>query len=204
MYLNKTPKFIQRLFPGLIWKYDDTENTIYITFDDGPIPNSTTDILKVLRRYNAKATFFCVGDNIRKYPELYKEIVSEGHGVGNHTYNHLSGWSNKNECYLDNIEKGSKFVNSNLFRPPYGKMKPSQIKAVSDKYKIIMWDVLSGDFDPKIDAERCYKNVVENTEKGSIIVFHDNLKSTQKIQTVLPRVLDYFSNQGFKFGVIEN
>lgn len=203
MYLTRTPKFIQNLFPNFIWKMPTDQKVIYLTFDDGPIEEVTPGVLDLLSQYNAKATFFCVGDNIRKHPEIFDRIKEDGHGIGNHTYNHVSGWATDNIPYFHNVRHGANVTKSNLFRPPYGRLRPKQAQFLQRHYKIIMWDVLSGDFDPAITKEQCYQNVIDNTKQGSIIVFHDSIKSKEKLEYCLPRILEYFSILGFRFEALE-
>jgi peptidoglycan/xylan/chitin deacetylase (PgdA/CDA1 family) len=198
----QTP-FIARLFyPSLLWKIDTASKEIFLTFDDGPHPEITPKVLNILNHFNAKASFFCVGENIFKFPDVFKEIVRQNHVTGNHTYNHLNGWKTENGEYFDNIEKCGKFLNTGLFRPPYGKIKPSQISYLKRKHKIVMWSVLSYDFSNKISKERCFDIAVKNTVKGSIIVFHDSEKAARNMLYVLPRFLEHFSNLGYKFPVI--
>ena len=199
MYLVHTPQYVQALFPGLIWKMSGKEPNIYLTFDDGPIPEVTPWVLDTLRAYDAKATFFCVGDNVRKYPEIFDALVREGHTVGNHTHNHLSGWSTENISYFHNIRHCARRVQSGLFRPPYGKLKPSQMQFLQRHYQIVMWDVLSGDFDQELSPEACTQNVIQHAGPGSIVVFHDSLKAEQNLRTALPRVLEHFSTRGYTF-----
>ena len=195
MYLVKTPGIIQTLFAGLVWRIAKSKK-VYLTFDDGPIPEATPWILDLLHSRNIKATFFCVGENVKKYPEIFQRILDEGHTVGNHTYNHLNAWKTKGEEYNRNIEKASEVIDSKLFRPPYGKLSFSQLKSLKSKYEIIMWDVLSGDFDTSITAQECFSNVKNNAQEGSIIVFHDSLKAIDKLKIVLPQVISYFEEQG--------
>nr|BFF39532.1 polysaccharide deacetylase family protein [Tenacibaculum mesophilum] len=183
-----------------------TQKEIFLTFDDGPIPKVTEFVLDQLHLFNAKATFFCIGDNIRKYPAVFSRIINEGHSVGNHTFNHLNGWKNSNTTYINNINKCENLLShqkTKLFRPPYGKIKRKQAKQLlANGYKIIMWDVLSADFDPTITKEKCLQNVLRNVENGSIIVFHDSIKASDKLYYVLPKVLEEFSLQGYKFKAI--
>lgn len=195
-------------YPSLLWNKPDKSKTLYLTFDDGPHPAITPWVLNELKKHQAKATFFCVGENIDKFPEVVSEIIKEGHNCGNHTYNHLNGWKTPNVDYLANISEAEAIMKeqlgvkdrNKLFRPPYGKIKPSQIKALQKlNYTIVMWDVLSADFDAKISIEQCYKNVVELGKPGSIVVFHDSIKASEKLKEVLPRVLDYFSGKGYHF-----
>jgi len=201
-----TPKLIKNLFPNLVWELPAKEKVIYLTFDDGPTPEITPWTLNILKQYNAKATFFCIGKNVEKHPEIFSKIVSEGHTIGNHTYNHLKGWKTNNKDYIDNvIQTQQVFENHqsaivNLFRPPYGQIKPKQIKALSLLgYKIIMWSVLSVDWDKAISKEKCLENVINNTSSGSIVVFHDSKKASINMQYALPKVLDYFSKKGYVF-----
>ena len=203
MYLVKTPRFIQNLFPNFLWSLPSTAKELYLTFDDGPIPEVTPWVLNLLEQFNAKATFFCVGDNISKYPDLFEQVKAKGHMIGNHTYNHLNGWATDNLAYFHNVRKCASKCKSTLFRPPYGKLRPKQAQFLQRHYKIVMWDILSGDFDPKIDQETCLNNVVENAKEGSVIVFHDSIKSYEKLSYVLPKTLDYFAKQGFTFSKIE-
>jgi peptidoglycan/xylan/chitin deacetylase (PgdA/CDA1 family) len=204
MYLVKTPKFIQNLFPNFIWKIPSSEKVIYLTFDDGPIPEVTPWVLETLEKFNAKATFFCVGENVKKHPETFKNVLDHGHSVGNHTYNHLNGWATDNIPYFHNVRHCANLVKSVLFRPPYGRLMPKQAQFLQRHYRIIMWDVLSGDFDPKISQEQCLNNVKIKTKPGSIIVFHDSLKAFEKLQFVLPKVLQHFIEKGYRFEALQS
>lgn len=197
-----------RFFSKYTWRLSSNENEIFLTFDDGPTPEITEFVISELKKFNAKATFFCIGKNIRNQSEIFRKIISEGHAIGNHTQNHLHGWKTSNEEYLKNVlaceniisELDQKIGNSKLFRPPYGKIKKSQAEKILKKgYKIIMWDVLSADFDNTISKERCLQNVLNNAKKGSIIVFHDSLKASKKVKYALPKVLKAFSDKGFVF-----
>ncbi|RWY55635.1 polysaccharide deacetylase family protein [Mucilaginibacter gilvus] len=205
MYLVKTPRLLKWLYPNLIWDAGPGARCIYLTFDDGPIPIVTPFVLNILKQYNAKATFFCIGDNIDKHPDVFNEVKNAGHAIGNHTYNHLKGWDTGNETYLDNFLQADKLVASSLFRPPYGRIKRAQIKLLKQArpdLKIMMWDVLSGDFDTALEPEACLKKVIKHTEAGSIIVFHDSLKAFDRMQYVLPRAMEYWSKQGYTFGAL--
>ena len=204
MYLVKTPNLIQNLFPNFIWRMPQGDQKIFLTFDDGPIPDVTPWVLDQLSKYNAKATFFCVGDNVRKHPDVYNQVKEENHCIGSHTFNHLSGWGTENVPYFLNVRRGAKSVQSEFFRPPYGRIKPSQVPFLMRHYKIIMWDVLSGDFDPKISAQQCLNNVLSHTKAGSIVVFHDSVKSFEKLKYVLPRVLEHFHSLGYSFCGIDD
>lgn len=200
MYLVKTPQFIQNLFPNYTWRIPTQEKVLYLTFDDGPIPEVTPWVLEQLEAFDAHATFFCVGDNIRKHPEVFRQVVEKGHAVGNHTYNHLNGWVSENIPYFHNVRHCASLAHSVLFRPPYGKLKPKQAQFLQRHYRIVMWDVLSGDFDPSLPKEQCLANVTGNAEPGSIVVFHDSLKAEEKLRYVLPRVLEHFAGKGYQFG----
>jgi len=204
MYLIKSPLLLKWYYPSLLWNKSRTEKVIYLTFDDGPIPNVTDFVLKTLKAFNAKATFFCIGDNIVKHPEVFERVKNDGHAIGNHTFNHLKGWKTDDETYLENTLKCQKLMHTNLFRPPYGRIKKSQIRSLkSDSgLNIVMWDVLSGDFDINLAPEKCYQNVVKHTENGSIIVFHDSLKAFDRLSYALPRALAYFTEKGFTFSTL--
>ena len=192
MYLVKTPQFIQDLFPNFTWRIPGKEQVIYLTFDDGPIPEVTPWVLEQLAAYHARATFFCVGENIKRYPEVFQQVVEAGHAVGNHTNRHLNGWAADNLTYFHDIRHCARTVKTALFRPPYGRMKPKQIQFL-----------LSGDFDPNITEEQCLENVVSNVRPGSIVVFHDSLKAESKLRHVLPAVLEHFSQMGYAFHALE-
>lgn len=197
--LIKTPTLIQFFFPSLLWSKKRDKKILYLTFDDGPYNMLSPFILDELKKYKAKATFFYLGSKAEKYPQLIKRCKDENHKIGNHTYSHPNGWKTKNSRYYQDIEKANKLLNSNLFRPPFGRIKPSQINHLKKYYKIIMWDILSWDFDKKTSPEECYNNIIKNTKSGSIIVLHENEKSAKTVKEVLPKILSYFSSQGFKF-----
>lgn len=202
----KTPLIIQKLFSSLIWKVNATEKVIYPTFDDGPIPELTHEILKILKDFNAKATFFCVGENIKKYPEIFKAIIEDGHSVGNHTFNHLKAWKIDFDEYLKNVDlcqlemEKHLQLKRKLFRFPYGQFDFKLARALKKRnYDLIMWDVLSKDYNISISSDRILQKSIEKSEDGSIIVFHDNLKAKDKILQFLPLYLKHFSDIGFKF-----
>lgn len=204
-YLVKSPAVLKWIFPKRIWSLPNKTNTVYLTFDDGPIPEVTPWVLDILKHYKIKASFFCIGDNVQKHPLIYNRIVNEGHAIGNHTYNHLNGWKTATKDYIQNCKKFEEILNqvqddksiiNNLFRPPYGKITSKQSRLIQKKgYSIIMWDVLSADFDVSISEEKCLQNVLKNIKPGSIIVFHDSLKAEKKLRYVLPKALEFVSTQ---------
>lgn len=207
-----------RLFSKYTWRFFnpkslEAKKEIYLTFDDGPTPEITNFVLKELKKYSAKATFFCIGKNIKNHPEIFKQIIDDNHSIGNHTQNHLNGWKTKTQDYISNtleVERTLQLYNFKtlklkLFRPPYGKIKRKQAKILLEKgYKIIMWSVLSGDFDTNLSKEKCLQNVLKHTCKGSIVVFHDSKKAYEKVKYVLPKVLDYLSKEGYEFKAINS
>jgi peptidoglycan/xylan/chitin deacetylase (PgdA/CDA1 family) len=178
---------------------DDGEKKLYITFDDGPVPGLTSWVLDTLNEYNARASFFCVGDNVRKYPDLYNSILSQGHQVGNHTYSHLNGFRTGIRRYILDVFKARKYIHSNLFRPPYGRVRGLAQRILRTRFKIVMWDVLSMDYDNNIDSRQVVRNVIANAGPGSILVFHDNLKADKNLKYALPRLLDFYSKRGYEF-----
>jgi peptidoglycan/xylan/chitin deacetylase (PgdA/CDA1 family) len=205
-YLVKIPGIVKRIYRDCLWDLPGNEKIIYLTFDDGPHPEATPFVLEQLRKHNARATFFCIGKNVAEHPGIYKQVIEEGHVVGNHTYNHLNGWKTNDEDYFDNIFEAKKFIDSKLFRPPYGRITPFQVKQLkAEKFgmKTVMWTVLSGDFDTEIKGQECYHTVVKNAKEGSIVVFHDSEKALPRLSHALPLVLEYFSERGFEFRGIE-
>ncbi len=201
-YIVKMPSWIQKLFPSMIWQMSKLEKVLYLTFDDGPHPTHTGFVLEQLKKYNAKATFFCIGNNVKKYPTIYKQIIEEGHAIGNHTFNHINGKKVSDKKYINDINEASKYIDSKLFRPPYGSITKFQTKLLVEKnnpYKIIMWTILSGDFDKKLSKEKCLKNIISKASNGDIIVFHDSDKAAEKMNYCLPQVLQYFSEKNFQF-----
>lgn len=215
----KMPKFVQRFYPEQIWAFPHEKDSVYLTFDDGPIPEVTPWVLDELNKHNAKATFFCIGENIQKHPDIFRRIISEGHAVGNHTFNHLNGWKTKTSEYVANVEKverqmedaggrmteDSRLLNSeiinrqasivnhkSLFRPPYGKITSKQAEILQKKgFHIVMWDILSYDYDATVSEEKCLQNVLKNLNPGSVVVFHDSLKAAKNLRYVLPKVLEF-------------
>ncbi|MGZ3862404.1 MAG: polysaccharide deacetylase family protein [Bacteroidia bacterium] len=195
------PKVLRSLYPQCFWNLPNDKNKIYLTFDDGPTPELLPFILETLDKYKIKATFFCVGENITKYPELFKKM-EEKHVVGNHTFNHMNGWKVKNDFYYRNIKKFDEVYPSTIFRPPYGRISRPQAKHLSREYNIIMWDVLSYDYDKRTSPEKCLSNVVKNTKSGSVIVFHDNKKAAENLTYALPLAIEQLLSKGFIFDVI--
>ncbi|MGB5244647.1 MAG: polysaccharide deacetylase family protein [Lutimonas sp.] len=209
-YAVKTPLIAKVILPDFCWNFSRNQKEIYLTFDDGPHPEITGWVLELLSKYDAKATFFCVGENVKKFPSTIQALKELGHTIGNHTFNHLNGWKTSKDEYLKNVREsdaafGDLSLKTRLFRPPYGKLNmASRSQLTKWNKKIVMWDVLSGDFDSSITDEKCLENVIKNTQKGSIIVFHDSLKAEAKLKFVLPKVLHYFSEKGFQFKAIED
>lgn len=203
MYFAKTYWWLKALYPAFIWNKSREEKVLYITFDDGPHETATPFVLNLLNQYNAKATFFCIGKNVVQFPNIYKQIILEGHAVGNHTQHHLNGWKTNTVSYINNINTASLHIKSNLFRPPYGRIKRAQanklLKNMHSPYSIIMWDVLSGDFDQEITPEQCLNKVLKYTENGSIIVFHDSEKAWERMSYALPKIVEHFSKLGYQF-----
>ncbi len=205
MYLIKPPFWLRALYPQLVWRFPGKEKVIYLTFDDGPHPVATDFALEQLKKFDAKATFFCIGKNVQDNGELYNRILQEGHATGNHTYSHVNGWKVNDELYKTEIEQTAKLVNSNLFRPPYGRIKRSQIKQLqtpNPKLQTIMWDVLSADFDTRLTGDACLRYVLYHTKPGSIVLFHDSEKAWPRMQYALPKMLEHFTRQGYRFEAI--
>ena len=214
----KTKGFVKKIFNKLTWDIDTKEKSIYLTFDDGPTPEITTWVLQTLNDFEAKATFFCIGKNINEHPQLFEAILAAGHCIGNHTYNHLNLWNTDSKIYKEDVLKAEEILSfhkenyalktekspqqnhQKLFRPPYGKINPKIAKHLLKSFdKIVMWDVLSYDWDKNTTAEQCYQNVVKNTKSGSIVVFHDSVKASKNLKYTLPKVLKYFSKAGYQF-----
>jgi peptidoglycan/xylan/chitin deacetylase (PgdA/CDA1 family) len=197
-YLTKTPALLKALYKSCVWNLSPARQSVYLTFDDGPHPQATPFILEQLRKYEAKGTFFCIGKNVIEHPQIYQQILEEGHHIGNHTHNHLNGWKTGTDKYIENILEARKYIHSSLFRPPYGRITPFQVKhlrkAIPDA-QVIMWDVLSADFDTERSGEECVQNVVFKARAGSIIVFHDSTKAWDRLEYALPRVLAHFRKQ---------
>jgi peptidoglycan/xylan/chitin deacetylase (PgdA/CDA1 family) len=207
LYFVKTPWLLKKLYKDCTWEMPaTTEKLLYLSFDDGPHPEITPFVLDELKKYNAKATFFCIGKNVVAYPETYRRIVEEGHGVGNHTNNHLNGWRTDDDTYMDNIKEASNYIDSDLFRPPYGRITKFQLRLLKGPgwgLKTIMWSILSGDFDKKCSLEQCLRNVIGNAKNGSIIVMHDSEKAFTRLRYALPEILKILSDKGFQFEKIK-
>ena len=195
----KTPSLTKYLFPSLVWKKNTDQKKIWITFDDGPDEKVTPYLIDVLEKLNIKATFFIIGNQAKKYPELVKLIINNGHKIGNHSFSHLNGFSTNNNKYLEDVEQAKKYIDSDIFRPPFGKITPFQIKNLKKDFKIIMWDIMSWDFKENIYPNKMYKNVIDNVENGSIILFHNNLKSHNNLKNSLEIILEKLKDKGYQF-----
>mgnify|MGYP005671902251 FL=1 len=195
----KTPSLTKYLFPSLVWKKNTDQKKIWITFDDGPDEKVTPYLINVLEKFNIKATFFIIGNQAKKYPELVKLIINNGHKIGNHSFSHLNGFSTNNNKYLEDVEQAKKYIDSDIFRPPYGKITPFQIKKLKKDFKIIMWDIMSWDFKENIYPNKIYKNVIDNVENGSIILFHNNLKSYNNLKNSLEIILEKLKEKEYQF-----
>lgn len=191
MKIIKTPTLCRKVFPSQSWRFSPLTNDIYLTFDDGPTQNVTPWVLDTLKKHQFKATFFCVGDNVRQHPALFERILKEGHAVGNHTMSHINGWRTNKQKYIENIEAANQLIQSNLFRPPYGKITKSQVRALKNQYQIIMWTFLTYDFDKKADMQLVFKKITKKIFPGAIIVFHDSLKAEKQLKLLLPLLLEW-------------
>jgi peptidoglycan-N-acetylglucosamine deacetylase len=194
--------WMRLLYPGAIWRGNAFESAVYLTFDDGPVPDVTPKVLEILRDANVKATFFCIGANVEKHPEIYRNIIQEGHLTGNHTQHHRNGFHTSNANYLNEVELCANSVKSRFFRPPYGRMKLSQYNSLKRNYQIVMWDVLSKDYDPQINAIQCRDHVLDHTRNGSVIVFHDSVKASNTMLPVLPEILSRLKSK-FRFARLD-
>ncbi|WP_435135058.1 polysaccharide deacetylase family protein [Formosa sp. A9] len=197
----KAPQFIKGIFHNYVWDMPLLyKKTIYLTFDDGPNPDITPWVLQTLKQYQAKATFFCIGDNAKKYPDVLQQTISDGHSIGNHTFNHLKGWKTDTQTYIENIEMANVILNTKLFRPPYGRITNKQAKILQKQgYTIVMWSIISFDWEADLKEEDCLNNVINHAKDGSVIVFHDSYKAAKNMQYALPKVLDFFSKKGYQF-----
>lgn len=204
MFIEQPPQIIRYLYPSAIWRMDKDKRAVYLTFDDGPIPRVTPWVLDVLDRYGIKATFFMVGDNIRKHPDEFRMVVERGHRIGNHTFNHIRGLSYDINSYLENTEKACRMMmETNLFRPPHGYMSPKQYAELKKRYKIIMWDLVTRDYNRKFNGEQILQKVKKYARNGSIITFHDSIKSEENLKYALPKAIEWLKEQGYEFRVFE-
>ena len=204
MELYSAPFWIRSIYPkGLTWRIKTSRKELFLTFDDGPIPEVTQLVISILKKYNVKATFFCVGENVDKYPEVFDLLVKEGHAIGNHTYHHVKAWKISSESYLSEVEQCNNLVKSNLFRPPHVQINRKLAKTLSKNYRIIMWSALTGDYNKKLSGDQCLANAIKNTAPGSIIVFHDSLKARERMEFALPLYIEYCIQKGFTFGILE-
>lgn len=198
----RPPFFLRWIYPNAIWNLPSERKVVYLTFDDGPTPVVTKKIVELLEEYDAKATFFCIGKNIEQHPELFKLVKSKGHHIGSHTYSHLNGWKSNNTDYLTDYQKGRELVGSNLFRPPYGRIFLNPLQTIQKQDKVIMWDILSKDYDASLTPETILNNVLRNIKSGAIIVFHDSEKAKKNVLAVLPQILQYLKQQGYAMEAI--
>lgn len=205
-YLIKTPWWLRLFYPGLLWHKPRQEKTVYLSFDDGPHPEVTPFVLEQLKKYDARASFFCIGKNVQQHPDIVARILEEGHSLGNHTQHHLNGWKTGYNEYLDDIREAQQSISSSLFRPPYGRITRKQAKGVKQllgkNTLIVMWDVLSADFDTNLSGEQCLQFVVRNSQPGSIIVMHDSAKAWPRLEYLLPRLLKFFHDKGYDMKAI--
>lgn len=204
MRIIQQPPFMFRwAYPEAVWRLSKSEKSVYLTFDDGPIPEVTPWVLDILRQHTIKATFFCVGENVSKHPEVFSQIIEHGHRVGNHTYHHVRGRSLKLDDYLKDIQEAQKQINSDLFRPPYGSLTIQQYNKLKKLYKIVFWDVLTEDYNKNLSPKDCLLNVQRYSRNGSVIVFHDSLKAKDRLFEFLPAAIQYLKEEGYNFKVIE-
>ena len=197
------PRLLRPLWGKVVWRKDPSKKVIYLTFDDGPVPEVTPLVLDLLDEHNIKATFFCVGENVQKHPDTFAQVMSRGHKVGNHTFNHLKGFSVKDEEYYDNIDKAAELIDSKLFRPPYGRITGKQMKKLRDRYTIIMWDVITHDYNKNLSPETIMRTIKRYSRNGSVVVFHDSIKAKENVLAVLPLAIEYWKSKGYTFGVLD-
>lgn len=202
MLAERPLKSLRAFYRGAVWRIRKEKKTIYITFDDGPTPEVTEKVLDILDKYKVKASFFCIGQNVLKYPEIYNDIISKGHTVGNHTHNHLKGFECNDEEYIANVKEASKYIDSKLFRPPYGRIKPKQLKALRKDFKVILWDLLTRDYNSKLSPKYILFNIKLLSREGSVIVFHDSIKAQKNLFAVLPRAIEFWQKKGYKFEIL--
>jgi peptidoglycan/xylan/chitin deacetylase (PgdA/CDA1 family) len=198
----RPPSFLRWIYPNAVWNLPSEQKVVYLSFDDGPTPFVTEKVLELLEEYQAKATFFCIGKNIERHPELFNIVKEKGHHIGSHTYSHLNGWKSKPTDYLNDYHKGRDLARSNLFRPPYGRILLNPLQTIQKQDKVIMWDILSKDYDYKLSPDEVFNNVTRNIKPGSIIVFHDSEKAKKNVLAVLPQLLQYLKQQGYAMEAI--
>jgi peptidoglycan/xylan/chitin deacetylase (PgdA/CDA1 family) len=204
MNFYSAPFWIRAMYPqGLIWRVKTIKKEVFLTFDDGPIPEVTPLVLEILKKYDVKATFFCVGENVRKYPEVYNQLLIEGHSVGNHTFHHVKAWKTEFHDYLSEVEQCNELINSRLFRPPHGQINRKLARKLSTDYRIIMWSALTGDYNKNLTGDQCLANAIKNTGPGSIIVFHDSIKARERMEYALPLYIEYCLKEGYSFGALQ-
>lgn len=203
MFIEQPSIFLRWIYPSAMWRINPDEKAVYLTFDDGPIPEATPFVLDTLDKFGIKATFFMVGDNVRKHPATYRMVVERGHRIGNHTFNHIGGFRHSSKDYLENTDKANAFLNTNLFRPPHGWMRMLQFRLLRKHYRVVMWDLVTRDYSKRLTAEDVVNNVKRYTRNGSIITFHDSLKSIDKLRTALPESLQWLKEQGYTFKVFD-
>ena len=194
----QVPRFVKWFLRDVFWRINPSEKVIYLTFDDGPIPEVTPKVLDILDEFGVKATFFCVGDNVRKHPEFYKEVIKRGHAVGNHTFNHIKGFDYSVDEYVENVKKASEYIQSPLFRPPHGQITPKKIKRLRADYQIIMWDIITYDYDKTFSPEKMMRIVRRKSRNGSIVVFHDSIKAEKNVLETLPKALKFWKEEGYE------
>ncbi len=205
MNFYSAPFWIRAIYPqGLIWGVPTKQREVFLTFDDGPVPEVTPLVLSILKKYNVKATFFCVGENVDKHPEVFDLLLKDGHAIGNHTYHHVKAWKTDINSYLSEVEQCNQLVKSNLFRPPHGQITRKISKILRKEYRIIMWSALSGDYDKKLSKDQCLANAVNNTRPGSVIVFHDSMKARERMEYALPLYIEYCMKNGYTFGKFDS
>jgi peptidoglycan/xylan/chitin deacetylase (PgdA/CDA1 family) len=202
LWYQSIPAWFQKFFPRFIWHIPSPEKTVYLTFDDGPHPEITPWVLEELEKNEVKATFFCVGDNVRKFPETFRMLKLKGHRIGNHTMHHLKGWNTDTESYIENVEACDAFVDSDLFRPPYGRIKRSQAKLLLPRFKIVMWSLLALDFEKNLDNKKALEGLMKKTRTGDIIVFHDSAKAEKNLRFLLPQYLQFLKEKGFNCAIL--
>jgi peptidoglycan/xylan/chitin deacetylase (PgdA/CDA1 family) len=202
VYLVKTPEILKPLAGDLLWNESREERVVYLTFDDGPTESITLEIIDILKEYGALATFFCIGGNVIRFPKAYQALLDAGHKTANHTWNHMNGWEFSNYSYFKNVLECGSVVDSNLFRPPYGRITRNQVKSLKSRFKIVMWDVLSADWRSDVSPEKCLSNVVDNASPGSIVVFHDSDKAYKNMIYALPRSLKRLKEEGYTFSAL--